>query len=41
MPPARLVAVRARTGETRLTTWRISRAADGTPALEREPDRVL
>ena len=37
----RLVAVRARTGETRLTTWRISRAADGTPALEREPERVL
>ncbi|MCU0249495.1 MAG: hypothetical protein MUE61_04760 [Vicinamibacterales bacterium] len=37
----RLVAVRARTGETRLTTWRISRAADGTPALGQEPERVL
>jgi hypothetical protein len=37
----RLVAVRARTGEARLTTWRISRAADGAPALEQEPERVL
>jgi len=37
----RLAAVRARTGETRLTIWRISRAADGTPALEHEPERVL
>ena len=35
----RLVAVQARDGEKRLTFWRISRTADGTPSLAREPER--
>ena len=32
----RLVAVQARAGEKRITFWRISRTADGTPSLARE-----
>jgi len=36
----RLVAVRARGGEKGLAVWRLSRAADGSPSLAADPDRV-
>ena len=35
----RLVAVRAREGGKRLAMWRVGRAADGAPALSKEPAR--
>jgi len=37
----RLAAIRARDGEKRVAIWRISRAADGAPALATEPERVV
>jgi hypothetical protein len=37
----RLIAIRARDGEKRPTMWRVGRAADDAPALEKGPERVL
>jgi hypothetical protein len=38
---SRLIAVRARDGRKLLAVWRVERAADGRPALPREPQHVI
>jgi Tol biopolymer transport system component len=37
----RIAAVQARDGDKRLTLWRVSRSADGSPVLARGPERIL